>query len=108
MQNRVFILVFALLCAKSSIVAAHSSNGFPVTIHTESSLNGVFFTAENTNLPFSRLVVEDVNTRLASNVLIISTEFRQLISLQNDDINLPIATIRVVDNLLVLEAFNEL
>jgi hypothetical protein len=108
MQNRIFVFIFALLCANSVVATAHNSDGFPISIHTESSLNGVFFSTENTSLPFSRLIVEDENSRLASNVMIVSREFRQPITLQNDDINLPISPIKNLDTMLILEVFNEL
>jgi hypothetical protein len=108
MQNRIFVLIFALLCANSVVATARNSDGFPISIHTESSLNGVFFSTANTNLPFSRLIVEEENTRIASNVMIVSNEFRQPLTLQNGEINLPISPIKNTDNLLVLEAFTEL
>lgn len=108
MQNRIFLFIFALLCANSIAAKAHDAGGYPILIHTEGSLNGVFFSVTSTSLPFCRLIVEEGSTRLASNVLIVSTEFQQPLTLQNGDINLPISPIKNMDTLLVLEAFAEL
>lgn len=108
MRNRILVLIFALLCTNTVVATAYQFGGFPIVIHTESSSNGIFFSITNATLPFTRLIVEDETTRIASNVMILSNEFRQPPTLQNGDINLPISPIKNTDNLLVLEAFNEL